>query len=549
LPFQNISATEENEPFTNGIHDDILTHLFKIGDLKVISRASVMEYKEATKNIRQIAEELGVVTVLEGGVQRAGTSVRINVQLIDARTDEHIWAEIYDRNLTIENVFSIQSDIAERVAAALKAELSPGEEARIQAQPTDNLEAYDYYARGDGHYNRGYSEDNLRIAAEMYERAVELDPYFALAYARLSRTYSALYFFHSGFSEGHRAAAKAAADQALRLAPDLAEAHLALGYFHYWGSYNTASLDYERALEEFAIARELQPNNSALIQAVAAVQRRQGRWQEALASFKEALALDPRSPITTAEVGLTHGLLRDYAEAEPYFERTIALAPGWAMPYVWKAVLQLSRNGQIDSARRTTRRSTGKVPLGELLSNFSDAFYSRALFRALHEEYRDVLRELSLSAFGADTTAYYLTKADFFAIEGEPRLERAYYDSARAVLESRVRKWPDASGAHSNLGLAYAGLGRKQEAIREGELGVRLLPLSRDAFYGSDPVTDLARIYVMVGEYDAAIDELELLLGIPGYLSGPWLTIDSAWAPLRDHPRFQRLLENEDDGT
>jgi TolB-like protein/Tfp pilus assembly protein PilF len=541
LPFENLSGTSENEPFTYGIHDDILTHLSRISDLKVTSRTSVMEYQGRRSNIRRIAEDLGVATILEGGVQRAGQRVRINVQLIDAETDRHLWAEQFDTVLSLETIFSIQSHIAERIAAALRAELSPGERERIEARPTDVLEAYDFYIRGNNNFNRGYAEDALRIAAEMYERAVALDPGFALAHARLSRVYSALHFFHHTVTGQYLVPAREAADRALDLAPDLADAHLALGYYYYWGLQ-----EYDRALAEFAAAREHQPNNSDLIQAIAAVQRRQGEWESALSNFEEALGLDPRSPTKALEVGFTYALTRDYAAALPYFERATSLAPDWATPYVWKAVLHLSWDGNIAAARRALQAAEGKVPQSELLSDFSAAFFTRALFRTLHDDYGDIVREQTVADFGADTPAYYLTKADLFTQEADPQRARAYCDSARQVLGPRVRQAAELDIPRSQLALAYAGLGMKDEAIGEAQSAVELLPLSRDAFYGTDPLTDLTRIYVTFGEYDTALDQIEMLLAIPGWLSKHWLTLDPVWRPLRDHPRFQALLQNHE---
>jgi TolB-like protein/Flp pilus assembly protein TadD len=538
LPFKNLSGTSENEPFTYGIHDDVLTHLSRISDLKVTSRTSVMEYLDTRRNIREIAEELGVSAILEGGVQRAGHRVRINVQLIDAATDEHLWAGQFDTVLNVETIFSIQSHIAERIAAELQAELSPGERERIEARPTEVLEAYDYYIRGNNNFNRGYAEDALRVAAEMYERALALDPEFALAHARLSRTYSALHFFHYAVSGEYLGPAREAADRALELAPDLAEAHLAAGYYYYWGLE-----EYDQALTEFAFAREHQPNNSDLIQAIAAVQRRQGEWESALSNFGEALALDPRSAIKTLEVGFTHALTRDYATALPYFERAISLAPDWATTYVWKAVMHLSWNGDIESARRALQAAAGKVPHSELLSDFSAAFFTRALFRTLHDDYADVIREQTVADFGADTPAYYLTKADLFTQDADLQRARAYSDSARRVLEPRVRNAAELDVLHSQLALAYAGLGMKEEAIREARLAAELLPVSRDAFYGTDPATDLARVYATFGEHDAALNQIETLLAIPGWLSTHWLTLDPVWQPLHDHPRFSRLFE------
>jgi len=538
LPFENLSGTSENEPFTYGIHDDVLTHLSRISDLKVTSRTSVMEYLDTRRNIREIAEELGVSAILEGGVQRAGHRVRINVQLIDAATDEHLWAEQFDTVLSVETIFSIQSHIAERIAAALRAELSPGERDRIEARPTDVLEAYDFYIRGNNNFNRGYAEEALRVAAETYERAVALDPGFALAHAKLSRVYSALHFFHHDVSGDYLVPARQAADRALQLAPDLAEAHLAAGYYYYWGLQ-----EYDRALAEFAAAREHQPNNSDLIQAIAAVQRRQGEWESALSNFEAALEFDPRSATKALEVGFTYALTRDHAAAEPYFERAISLAPDWATPYVWKAVVHLSWNGDVESARRAMQAAEGKISQSVLLSDFSAAFFTRALFRTLHDDYADVIREQTAADFGADTPAYYLTKADLFTQDADLQRARAYCDSARRVLEPRVRNAAELDVLHSQLALAYAGLGMAEEAIREASLAAELLPVSRDAFYGTDPVTDLARVYVMLGEHDAALDQIETLLAIPGWLSTHWLTLDPVWRPLHDRPRFSRLVE------
>ncbi|UCC83616.1 MAG: hypothetical protein JSW46_01405, partial [Gemmatimonadota bacterium] len=300
LPFENIGGVEENEAFTDGIHDDILTHLYKIGDLKPIARTSVLRYRSTTMSVREIAEELGVATVLEGGVQRVGDRVRINVQLIDPETEQHLWAETYDSTLTAQNIFWIQTDIARRIAMALRATLSSEEEERIEARPTDNLEAYEYYVRGSDLLRRPASEQNLRGAASMFEEAIALDAEFAGAHAALSRTYSSLYWLHFDRRDERLALALDAAHAALEINPELPEAHLALSYYYYYGSR-----DYERALEAVHVARGKGLPGSEYYTLVAAIKRRQGDFESALALIRPALEEDPLSSGLLWDEGIT----------------------------------------------------------------------------------------------------------------------------------------------------------------------------------------------------------------------------------------------------
>lgn len=537
LPFENLGGTEADEGFVDGMHNDILTHLHKISGLSPISRTSVMEYRDATYNLRQIAEELGVATVMEGSVQRSGNRVRINVQLIDARTDEHLWAEIYDRELTAENLFAIQTDVAGEIARALQAELSPAELERIEVVPTDNLEAYDYYLRGEDHFRRRMVEQDATAAVRMFERAVELDPTFAMAHAALSRAHTWLYYDHGLQEELSRG--RTAVDEALRLAPDLAEAHLALGDFYYYGQK-----DFGRALEEYGRALERHPGNAQAIAQTGFVQRRQGDWDGSAASIERALELDPRNTELVRSLGINYFLMRRYSEAERYLRRLISLAPDISSSYGWLAATHLARDGDTASAR---------IVLDEGLAGEDRASRSMAAGRLwILIDFFPQRYASALEGFGPessrDTAEYYLARAQISERMAHPLSARASYDSARVVLEmrSRMSTGTQVRPSLSTLGVANAGSGRPDEAVRRAQEAVERLPVAADAVQGVFFLRDLARVYIMVGEYERALDELEILLTIPSELSVPLLQAAPFFDPLRDHPRFQELVSRED---
>jgi tetratricopeptide (TPR) repeat protein len=376
----------------------------------------------------------------------------------------------------------------------------------------------------------------------MYQEAIDLDPDFVLGYARLSRVHSRMWWFFYDRTQERLAMAREAVDQALSLDPDLPEAHEAMGLYYYHGH-----LDYEPALAEFAIAQKSQPNNSDLFAATGWVQRRQGRMVQALANLEKAAELDPRSALKAHEVASTHFLLRNPVEAERYYDRAISLSPDWADSYVWKAAwVHLRLEGSAERARAALEeaRSIG-------LAEAPGIAYPSVLLEIWDGDYQQALDRLALvsSEVLLDDQMLYLPKAQLYAqthgLMGNRQLEQAYYDSTRSNVETRIREHPDDSRYRSALGIAYAGLGRKEEAIREGELAVELLPMSKEAWRGAHRLEDLARIYTMVGEYDAAIDQLEILLAVPSPVSVPMLRIDPTWNPLRSHPRFQAMLEGE----
>src|SRR5256884_185546 len=536
LPFQNLGRPDDDY-FADGMTEEITARLGSGQDLGVIARTTAGQYKNTAKTIRQIGPELGVEYVLEGTGRRerapAGSSrVPVSPQLIRVSDATHLWAHVYDEVLA--GVFEGQSGIAQQVITALDVALGEPERQALVAEPTNNVAAYDAYLRGNEYYSRGYEEKGFRIAVEMYQEAVRLDRGFAQAYAQLSIVHSAMFWFYFDRTDGRVAQAASAAAKALQLRPDLPEGHLAMGYYHYWGH-----LDYDRALQEFAMVQARQPNNSDVLSAMAFVQRRQGKWAEALANLRKAIELDPRSQTLAFEAGLTCHLTRRYPEAERYLDRAIELAPEWSEPYSDRARLYLSWEGNTEKAERSLLPSLGKTDrlvLPGHTQRLGEFFIPR------DAAYQTALRGLSLSAVGGDTAAYFLFKTEFYRQNHEPRLERAYSDSARAVLEADVKKRPEDAGFRAALGLAYAGLNRKADAIREARRSLELLPLSKDAYFGAARVVNLAHVYALVGESEAAIEQLKLLLSIPSEISIPLLRGDPNWDSLRGDPRFQRLL-------
>jgi len=537
LPFENLGSPDE-EYFADGITEEIITSLAKVSGLGVISRTSAIKYKKTNKSLKEIGKELGVDYILESTTRSdksGGTSrVRINCQLIRVKDDTHLWAETYDR--VFEQIFELQSDIAEKVTQALDVTLLEPERQSLSAKPTENLAAYDYFLKANEYANRGYSEKDERIAIEMYQKALELDSNFALAYASLSIAHAKSYWFFNDRTEERLNKSRLAADKALQLKPDLPEAHLALGYYYYWGH-----LDYERALHEFGIAQKSQPNNSDLLAAIGWVQRRQGKLDEALANIKRSFELDPRSHTTAFELGGTYIALRHYPEAERYLNLSISLAPDWSVPYGQKALLYLNWEGDAEKVRKALREGVERAGLAEFMSFPPPG--RRIFFRIPGGFYLNELDGLSAEPFGSDTSGYFLFKAELSGLLGRPELKAACYDSARRILEDKVKTQPLEFQFHRELGVTYAGLGRKEEAIREGKKAVELRPVTKDAYnVGSGLLGNLARIYVMVGEYDAAIDQLEYLVSIPSWISVPSLRVDPTWAPLRNHPRFKKLV-------
>jgi len=531
LPFRNLGAPEE-EYFADGITDEIITRIAGFQGLGVISRTSAMQYKNSEKSLQEIGKELGVDYILEGTIRwdKSGDTdrVRITPQLVRAADDTYLWSSIYERALT--QIFAVQADIARQIAGALDIALLAHERRKLATEPTDNIEAYTYYLRGREYMAQSYHKNDHLIAIEMLEKAVELDPDFALAFATLSSACTWLYWLYERTDE-QLIKARDAVDKALWLEPNLPEAHLALGQYYYQGKR-----DYERALIEVDMVKKSLPSNTEAFLWTAGVRRRQGQWGETVRNLEQVTKLNPRNSKYFWELGRTLTAMRKYQEAVDYYDRAIAVSPDYALAYGEKAFTYLLWDGNTTQARQVLEDAAQKIDRSELAYELADC----DMFEG---DYQSALRRFPAEALPAlrHRANYYLTIGFIYRLMNDTTLSVACYDSVRVMLEPKIEK--AGSMDHARLGVAYAGLGRKEEAMREGQLAAELLPLSEDAYVGTIRLGFLAMIYVMVGEYDLAIDQLEILLSVPSFFSVPYLRLNPVYAPLRDHPRFQILLE------
>ena len=536
LPFENFSEDKQNEHFADGMHDDVLTSLSKIEDLKVISRTSVMQYRAKVHNIRTIAKELGVSAILEGSLRRTGNRIRLVVQLIDAVHDRHIWAQEYDRDLT--DVFAIQSALAQEIAAQLKAKLSPDEATRINERPTTNNEAYNLYLQAHAMYTRPEETLNtLQRVEQLYEKATHLDPSFALAFARLAHIQSWIYYLFDPRPE-RLAKATAAANEARRLQSNLPESHLATGYVAYYGNR-----DYAGALAEFEIARSSLPNDPGVFMAIASIQRRQGNWKESIENFEKAASLSPGDPNVIENLALTYEAVRDFAAAAKSFDRAIALVPNSfeakslraRVDMEWKGDLTLMRN--LVASLPPDFESLGTVAL----ARFNLHFFERNFAEALAVLWQSPLENL-LGQTSTPLPKSFLA-AQVYRLIPNPEKARAEYEYALGIAQHALQESPQDPARHALIGLIYAGLGRKEAAIREGGRAIELLPESKDALDGPVLVVSMARIYTIIGEAEKAIDLLHHSLETPAGLTVHEMRMDPTWDVLHKHPRFQELLK------
>ncbi len=537
LPFQSLSDEKENAYFADGIQDDILTNLSKIGDLKVISRMSVMSYRgDALRNAREIGKALGVATLLEGSVRRAGNRVRVSVQLINANNDEHIWAEDYDRDLT--DVFAIQTDLAQKIASALQAKLSPNEKARLDQRPTQNPDAYLLFVQAHDYFSqRDMFHDTSLKAEPLFEQAIKLDPNFAGAFAGLSMVESWLY--HSSDPvPARREKARLNADEALRLQPDLPEGHLALGFSYYYGDR-----DYERALAEFEIAKRGLPNDAQAYLAIGSIQRRQGKWAESTANLEKAATLDPKNTNLLINLCYSYMALRNFETADKTVDRAIAASPQSFQARALKGFMAVLWKGDLSAAEKVF----SSVPPENDETGLTT--WGRAWILTLERKFPDALQVLERfrgeTMFTTTTapTPKAFAEGMIHLLQGDKTKAQAEFDQARLVSEKLLREAPEDSARHAQRGLILAALGQKQEAIAEGKRAVELLPESQDALDGPQATANLAQIYAWTGEFDEAFRLLDHLFTVPSNLTVPMLKLDPAWDPLRQDPRFQALID------
>jgi serine/threonine protein kinase/cytochrome c-type biogenesis protein CcmH/NrfG len=542
LPFENLSPDPDNAYFANGIQDEILTRLAKIADLKVISRTSTQHYQSKPRNLREIAKQLGVANILEGSVQKAADQVRINVQLVNAQTDSHLWADTFDRKLT--DIFAVESEVAKTVAEQLQAKLTGHEEQAIAAKPTDNPEAYDAYLRGRAFAGGSpFDKANVERTIQSYQEAVKLDPNLALAWAYLSCAQSGSYWLGIDPSPAGLAAAKDAADRALALDPNLPETHLALGYYRYYGQR-----DYTGGLTEFQQAEKGLPNNVDVIEAIAFVQRRLGHWDEAIVALRRAIELNPRDINAYNALALTYSALRRFPEALATVDRALAWEPA---------------NTETLGLKASVFWATGDLQAVEpLLANPGTephvpgiSWPVRGVQSLFQRRYAAAIEILS-SAVAAETKRGEPSSNEKLLVglsqqrAGDVAAARATYEDAvqdiRRKLETVAPDSYQAAGNHAFLGLAYAGLGEATSAIAEGQKAMALYPTSKDPFGGPEEEDRMARIYALLGDADHAIPILQRLLQIPYggaiFLTPATLRLDPMFDPLRNDPRFQKLV-------
>jgi len=543
LPFENLSDNKENSYFAAGIQDDVLTSLAQIHELKVISRTSVMAYeKPGRRNLREIAQALGVANILEGSVRRTGNRVLINAQLIDARNDRHIWAERYDR--TVADSIGLQGELATQIAAALKATLAPEEKARLGVEPTANSEAYVLYLTALGKEGVVNQWPKCAIAAEeIYVQATAVDPTFALAYARASLLNSRI--ASQNQDRMRNAKARAQAEEALRLSPTLGEAHMALGLCLYWGQKK-----YEEALKEFELAAVSSPNNAEIYNYVGGIYRRQGRWRDAVASFDRAQSLDPRNADIAFFAGNNHVYMRDWPAAAACYARKLEIDPDSAAARLALAHLEVFRNGNPAAGMRILENIPASVD--------SEGFvaltrWDMAMLERDYATAEKMLSNLPLETFKTSDTPKTYYQGRTALARGDKESAQRYFAATIPALEKWLRDDPDDPQRHSLVGLLYAYMHRNEDAIREARRAVELEPESQDAFHGTMAAANLAMVYALVGERDPAINLIERLLSTPGPFAGSGNDVPSditladlrlrwEWDSLRSNPRFQKIL-------
>ena len=541
LPFQNLSDERENAYFADGIQDDVLTNLSKIGDLKVISRTSVMQYRGKAANVREIGKALGVSTILEGSVRRSGNKVRLNVQLIDANTDEHVWANDYDRDVT--DVFAIQSDLAQKITEALQAKLSPAERSQVTRKPTENGEAYLAFVEANNLASSMEDFERLKQSEQLYERAVELDPNFALAMARYSQLESWIVHDREN-TPARREKARSLAERALQLQPDLPEAHLALGKCWYYGDQN-----YDAALREFEIARRGLPNDSGVYLAIGSIQRRQGKWAESTANLEKAVSLNPKDAWPLQNLTYNYGMVRNYDAANKTIDRALALDPTAMEPLGVKSQLAIAEKGDFSVAERGFETLKSIRMTNEQKLKTADA---RTDVLLLERRYSEGLREaeslpddqLAGSPTGLWSKYYYIGFARR-ALQDEPGA-RAAFLRAKSAVEEQLKYSPDNAKLRIQLAKVLAFLGEKDPALAEARRASELQPESKDALEGPEITEGVAQVYAILGDNDRAIEILDGLLNRPSFVTVPSLRVNPIWDPLRNDPRFQALIDRHD---
>jgi len=537
LPFENLSDEKENAYFADGVQDDVLTNLSKIGDLRVISRTSVMQYRGRPTNLREIGKALGVSNILEGSVRRSGNKVRVNVQLIDANTDEHIWANDYDGDVT--DVFALQSDLAREIANALQAKLSPAEKSQMTRKPTENGEAYLAFVQA--HDLSCAMEDLTRLkqSEQLYQRAIELDPNFALALARYSQLESWMVRTHDASSD-HREKARTLAERALHLQPELPEARLALGFSHYYGDNN-----YEAALKEFEIAKRGLPNEPEVYLAIGAIQRRQGKWAESTANLEKAARLNPKDTWPLHNLALNYQMQRDFDAANKTVDRALQINPQAIGLWEIKVKLAIAEKGDFSVYEQAMEKGKSFNVSDEQRLQLIGNEANLLLLQRKYDQLLQLGEKFPDDSFAAAPGSLAMK---YFAIGiakkglGDDTAARTALVKAKNILEAQLKQKPDDADLHVGFAKILAWLGEKDAAIAEAQRAVDLRPESKDAFQGPEITEQVAQVYTILGDNARAIELLDTLLSRPSEVTLHALKVNPAWDPLRNDAGFQALF-------
>jgi len=540
LPFENLSEEKANEFFADGVQDEILTGLSRVADLKVISRTSVMQYKTGAKrNLREIGATLGVAHVLEGTVQRAGGRVRVSAQLIDARTDSHLWAERYDRD--IADVFAIESELAGKIVAQLQAKISSSEKAAIEQKPTADLVAYDLYIQAKT-LNATFAfstplGESLTEAVRLLNQAIERDPAFALAYYQLAQAHDQLYIAGIDHTPARLAMADAAIQSLTRLLPNSGEAHLALAKHLYWGY-----LDYDRAREELKLAQQSLPNDPLSFEILGFIDRRQGRWAESTKNLERAIKLDPQNGGILKQLADSYVCLRRYADAKRVLDRVIALAPKDSSMRAYRASIELEWHADPQPFSSTIRAIIAED--SREAKNIAQLWLEVSLCERDFDGASRAIAALPIAGCYDDFIPFprIWCQGVVAQMNGDKAAANAAFTTTRNEAAKLIADQPDYAEALCVLGMADAALGNKEDAIREGRRAVELVPVSKNAIEGALLIRYLAVIYAWTGEKDRALKRLDEAAKLPSYLSYGELLLHPRWDPLRGDPRFEKIV-------
>jgi TolB-like protein/Tfp pilus assembly protein PilF len=544
LPFQNLSSDPDNAYFADGIQEEVLTRLAKIGDLKVISRTSTQGYQSEPGNLAEIAKQLGVANILEGSVQKAGNLVRVNVHLVNVQTGSQLWAETYDRKLS--DIFSVESEIAKGIAESLQTKLTGREEQALAAKPTNNPQAYDAYLRGLAFEARSnYSSDALFKAIEFYDLAVRLDPNFAIAWARLSGAHALLYSNRGDTTVARRDAAKEALENAQKLQPNTPETLLFTGYYQYWVLH-----DYGLAKATFGRVSKMLPGNSEVLYALGAIARSEGHWDESVAYWERGLALNPRNTALLTEVAFTYAALRQFPKAEKLYDRALDILPNELSLMALKASIYQAEGNLQQAAKllvqvnaQTNSDAAVRIKLTQLRLERNPEGIRFVQARQARLQFTSGIEE------GSKQVGLALAQR----VAGDTAHAKADAEQARNTLESLKKDQPDNAFVAAALAVAYAMLDEKDSALNEAQRATTLLPSNKDRLSGPAFEENLALVEMIVGENTLAIATLTRLLQTPygGWLYSPTpitpalLRLDPIWDPLRSDPVFQKLCEEK----